>query len=395
MDRPASITVTELTRHIKSALENAFPPLWVEGEVSGYRRAASGHIYFTLKDAESQIQAVMFRREAGDLGFVPVDGMQVLVHGRISVYQARGQYQIILDDMEPRGKGALREAIEKLRARLAEEGLFDEDRKKPMPEVVETLGVVTSPAGAAIQDILRVLGDRGAGVNVLLAPALVQGSGAPASIMEAMELLAGTGEVDLVIIGRGGGSLEDLLPFSDESLVRAVAGFPLPVLSAVGHETDVALSDLAADLSAPTPTAAARMVTDLCEKVSGDISWLAERLRAAFRWKVDEAHRSLDLLAPRLIHPSYLMEQGRMRLDDLSFRLTAHMGQIVKGCRHRLSRAGEVLRTLDPQSILDRGFAVVMRTDGEVVRTAADVEMGQGLDVRLADGSLGVRVTRK
>jgi exodeoxyribonuclease VII large subunit len=395
MDRSSAITVSQLTHHIKSALENAFPPLWVEGEVSGFRRAASGHCYFTLKDSESQVSAVMFRREASMLPFEPEDGMQVLVHGRISVYEARGQYQVIIDDMEPRGTGALREALERLRMKLSDEGLFDDDRKKAMPSLVRTVGIVTSPTGAAVRDILRVLADAEVNVDVIIAPAVVQGTAARESIMAGMELLAERKEVDLVMIGRGGGSFEDLMPFSHESVVRAVATYPKPLISAVGHETDVALSDLAADMRAPTPTAAAQMVVAAREDASQQLVWAAEKMQDQLRWKIEESRQSLRLLSARLVHPSYLIEQGRIRLDDLAFRLSAHMGDKLRTISSELRRMGEMLRTLGPQSILDRGYAVVMKSDGRIIRDNTDVEMGEGLDVRLSSGSIGVKVTRK
>jgi len=393
VDRSTPLTVTELTRQIKGTLENVFPPLWVEGELSDFSAASSGHYYFTVKDENCQIRAVMFRREAGRLPFLPEDGMSVLLLGRLTVYEARGSYQLIVDDMEPRGLGAIRQAMEQLRIRLEAEGLFDVDRKKDLPAFPTCVGVVTSPTGAAIKDITKVLQDRDAPVRVLLSPALVQGKEAPDSIVTALEVLIEHGEADVIIIGRGGGSFEDLLAFSDEKVVRAVAQCPVPIVSAVGHEIDISLCDLSADLRAPTPSAAAEMVSESREGLLAGLQYMASRLVAATRLAAGEARSRLAAAGSRLTHPRHLLEQGKMRLDDLSFRLVSHTRARLTGSRSDLKHLFGLLHSLGPQSVLDRGYAVVMKGDGVLVRDPAQVTAGEELDVRVAKGRIGVTVS--
>ncbi|UCG37672.1 MAG: exodeoxyribonuclease VII large subunit [bacterium] len=392
MERSAPFSVSELTRHIKDALEMAFPPLWVEGEVSDFRAAASGHMYFTLKDDQARIRTVMFRREAARLPFIPADGMQVLVHARLSVYEARGEYQLIADDLEPRGLGAMRQAMERLRLKLEAEGLFAPERKRPLPLYPHRVGVVTSASGAAIRDILKVFADRDTPVNVLVSPALVQGREAPGSIVGALAALVEHGGCDVIIVGRGGGSWEDLLPFSDEKVVRAVAGCPLPVICAVGHEIDVCLCDLAADVRAPTPSAAAEMVAEGRAALQRVLSHLAHRLVAGMRLRVADSGRKVVELGSRLIHPRYLLDQGRMKLDDLSFRLLSHVRSRLERCRGELGRLSALLRSLGPQAVLERGYAVVQKQDGTVVRRPGQVREGERLDVRVAEGRIRAKV---
>jgi len=393
VDRSTPLSVTDLTRQIKGTLENVFPPLWVEGELSDFSAASSGHCYFTVKDENCQIRAVMFRREAGRLPFLPEDGMSVLLLGRLTVYEARGSYQLIVDDMEPRGMGAIRQALEQLRVRLEAEGLFEADRKKDLPAFPTCIGVVTSPTGAAITDITKVLRDRDAPVRVLLSPALVQGKEAPDSIVTALGVLIQHGGADVIIIGRGGGSFEDLLAFSDESVVRAVAQCSIPIVSAVGHEIDISLCDLAADFRAPTPSAAAEIVSESREGLLGGLEYLASRLAAATRITTVAARSLLAKVDSRLTHPRYLLEQGKMRLDDLSFRLVSHTLARLTGSRSELKHLSGLLNSLGPQAVLNRGYAVVMRDDGSVVRSPGQVKDGEGLDVRVAEGRIGVTVS--
>lgn len=392
MDRSRPLSVTDLTRQIKGALESVFPPLWVEGELSDFSAASSGHYYFTLKDENCQIRAVMFRREAGHLPFLPEDGMSVLLSGRLTVYEARGNYQLIVDDMEPRGLGAIRQALEQLRVRLEAEGVFDAERKKNLPAFPTCVGVVTSPTGAAIRDIIKVLRDRDAPVRLLFSPSLVQGKEAPDSIVSALDALIENGEAEVVIIGRGGGSFEDLLSFSDEKVVRAVAGCPVPVVSAVGHEIDISLCDLAADVRAPTPSAAAEVVSESREGLLGGLQYMASRLVAATRLAAGEARSRIAAVGLRLTHPRHLLEQGKMRLDDLSFRLISHTRARLTGSRSELKHLSGLLNSLGPQAVLDRGYAVVSRADGILVRDSKQVMTGEKLDVRVAKGRIGVTV---
>ena len=392
MNRSTPLTVTDLTRQIKSALESVFPPLWVEGEIADFNAAASGHYYFTIKDENCQIRSVMFRREAGRLPFLPEDGMNVLLLGRLTVYEARGNYQLIVEDMEPRGLGAIMQALEKLRLRLEAEGLFDAGRKKELPIYPACVGVVTSPTGAAIMDIARIIRDRDAPLKLLLSPAVVQGKEAPDSLVSALEALIENGESEVIIIGRGGGSFEDLLAFSDERVVRAVAACPIPVVSAVGHEIDITLSDLAADVRAPTPSAAAEMVAESRDGLLSGLKILASRLIAATRLATGGARSRVVSVSTRLTHPRYLLEQGKMRLDDLSFRLISHTRKHLTGYRSELKHLGGLLNSLGPQAVLDRGYAAVSKADGVLVRDPRQVSTGEKLKVRVADGSFGVKV---
>ena len=392
MDRTAPLTVTDLTRQIKGTLENVFPPLWVEGELSDFTAAASGHYYFTLKDENSQVSCVMFRREAGRLPFLPEKGMSVLLLGRLTVYEARGNYQLIAEDMEPRGLGAIMQALEQQRIRLEGEGLFDPERKQDLPAFPSCIGVVTSATGAAIKDITKILGDREAPVRLLLSPALVQGKDAPDSIVSALEALIEDGKSEVIIVGRGGGSFEDLLAFSDEKVVRAVADCPIPTVSAVGHEIDVSLCDLAADMRAPTPSAAAEMVSESKESLLGGLQYMASRLASAVRILTGDAKSQLSATGSRLVHPRYLLEQGKMRLDDLSFRLTSLTRSRVTEYRSELKHLAGLLSSLGPQAVLERGYAVISKADGAIVRDPKQVKAGEGLDVRVAEGSFGVGV---
>lgn len=392
MDRSTPLTVTELTRHIKGALEAAFPPLWIEGEISDFSAASSGHLYFTLKDENTQVRAVMFRRDARRLPFLPADGMHVLLSARLTVYEARGNYQLIVDDIEPRGLGAIRQALDRLRQALEAEGLFHLDRKRPLPTYPACIGVVTSPTGAAVRDILKVLRDMDAPVSVLLAPAIVQGNEAPASLVQALSNLSEYREIDVIIIGRGGGSFEDLLAFSDERVVRAVADCPVPVVSAVGHETDVALTDLAADARAATPSAAAELVTQGSDDLLAGLGYYGARLSSAARLAVSQARERLIVIGSRLVHPRHVLDQGRMRLDDLSFRLVSHTQSRLQENRSELKHLAGLLNSLGPQAVLDRGYAVVSKTDGSIVRDPGQVAEGERLDVRVAEGRLKVKV---
>ena len=325
MDRRHPFSVKELTRQIKGTLEAVFPPVWVEGEISDLRIASSGHLYFSLKDDEARIRAVMFKREAGKLPFIPSDGMHTLVLARLTVYEARGDYQLVVEDMEPRGIGALHRAMEQLRIRLDAEGVFSQEKKRDLPLFPVCVGIVTSASGAAVRDILKILRDRDAPVKVMISPALVQGNQAPQSLIDALNALIEQGESDVIIIGRGGGSLEDLLPFSDEKVVRAVADCPVPIISAVGHEIDISLSDLAADASTPTPSAGAEMVAAGREEILEQLRFLETRLLSGISHALRDGREQLLAVGSRLVHPRHLLEQGRMRLDDLSFRLGSHV----------------------------------------------------------------------
>jgi exodeoxyribonuclease VII large subunit len=382
-------TVSEITGLIRERLEAAFSNVLVEGEISNCHAASSGHLYFTLKDGGAVIQAVMFRAKQRGLGFEPQDGMLVRVRGNVSVYPQRGNYQIICEGMELVGTGDILVMLEERKRRLAAEGLFDEGRKRPIPRFPETVGVVSSPTGAAVRDILNVLGRRAAGVRVVILPTLVQGAGAAegiaARIVQANRWKLG----DVLIVGRGGGSLEDLLPFSEEPVVRAVAASKIPVISAVGHEIDWALCDFAADLRAPTPSAAAELVSESREEAllrvreaAGELGRIIgnriERIRLLAKpfSLEDLEYRFRGILQPRLL-----------RFDDAKEALVGGLQDKTGVLRRRLELVRAGLEAANPLAILGRGFSVTTsRRTGKVLRRAADVRAGDRLSIRLLEG---------
>lgn len=428
----------QLNALARDLLEGSFPQVWVEGEISNFSRPVSGHAYFTLKDERAQIRCALFRQNAQRLSFLPRDGMLVLARGRLTLYEARGDYQLVLDHLEEAGEGALRRAFEALKARLAAEGLFDADRKRPLPALPHRLGVLTSPRGAAVRDVLTVLARRFPLVEVEVLPVPVQGEGAAAQIRDMLLRAGAAGRHDVLLLTRGGGSLEDLWAFNDEALARAIAGCPVPVVSAVGHEVDVSLADFAADLRAPTPSAAA-------ERLVPDQATLAARLRQAAAALQRDAGRRLAAAAQRTdqallrlqaYRPHARLARGRDRLATLRLRLAAALADTaaprqaalaralraldqqhprlrLATLRQRVGEAGRRLRTwprrelparrraldglaralagVSPLATLGRGYAIVRRSDGRVVRAPAEVAAGERLRVHLAGGELPVR----
>ncbi len=393
MGRPGPLTVTELTQMIASTLDAAFPSLWVEGELADVSTSTSGHVYFNLRDGSSQLKAVMFRRTAARLPFTPENGSHVLVSGKLSVYEPRGEYQIVVEEMEPRGIGALQAAIQKLYERLEEEGLFDQERKIPLPPFPSAVGIVTSSTGAAIRDIQKVFREREAGMRVVLSPALVQGENAPQSIVDAIRLLEDHGDVDLIIIGRGGGSFEDLLAFSDEGVVRAVAGCLIPTVSAVGHEIDTVLTDMAADVRAPTPSAAAQIVAKSRPEVEATLRHLLSGLVSSARWKIENARKMLLAAQSGLVPPQHSLQRARMRLDELGFRMQNRVNATLSEKRSHLTSLDGLLASMGPESVLKRGYAILLKEDGAAVRRPHDVDLGEELSARLSEGSINVKVT--
>lgn len=346
---PEVWSVSQLTRRIKGLLEFEIGTVWVSGEISNWRVSPAGHAYFTLKDAESQLAAVMFKGRLSRLRFEPENGLEVVVNGLVSVYEPRGTYQIVCEDMQPKGLGALQLAFEKLKAKLQAEGLFDEARKKPLPLLPRRIGVVTSPTGAAIRDILNVIHRRFANVHVILYPARVQGAEAAPEIVEGIRTLDRLG-VDVMIVGRGGGSLEDLWPFNEEIVVRAVAEAQTPVISAVGHEIDFTLCDFAADLRAPTPSAAAELVVKEREALAGTIRELERRLGKSVERGIELARNRLELVKSSYIfrRPEEMVRQRRQRCDELRMQLESLMDNQTAGARHRLDKARRALALLSP-----------------------------------------------
>lgn len=391
MNAPRKLTVSELTESIRRCLEGNFGVLSVEGEISNCRPSSTGHLYFTLKDPGAVISAVMFSNKFRFLAFEPRDGMVVRVQGRLSVYPQRGNYQIICEEMEPAGEGDILAMLEKRKRALAAEGLFDEGRKKPIPRFPETVGVVSSPTGAAVRDILNVLGRRASGIRVIILPAPVQGQEAAGIIARRIEQANAWKLADVLIVGRGGGSLEDLLPFSEETVVRAVAASEIPVVSAVGHEIDFPLSDFAADLRAPTPSAAAELVSENRASIREEIRNAAERIRGIMASKLERArllvkpfsledleYRFRGILQPRLV-----------RFDDAREALIRALEGRTGKLRNRLELASAGLEAASPLAVLERGFSVVtVKTGGgeKLVRRAGDVRPGDGLVIRPRDG---------
>ncbi len=355
-------SVEQLTRRVKTLLERGVGAVWVAGEISNWRLAASGHAYFTLKDENSQIDAVMFRGPMGRVKFTPENGQEVLVHGQVTVYEKRGNYQIVLDDMQPRGMGALQLAFEQLKRKLEAEGLFDARHKKPLPMLPRRIGIVTSPTGAAIRDILHVIRRRFANVHILLWPARVQGAGAAAEIAEGIAALDKHG-VDVMIVGRGGGSLEDLWAFNEEPVVRAVFAAATPVISAVGHEIDFTLTDFAADLRAPTPSAAAEMVVREQGALVEAVARLRGRLARAAGRHAERARNRLDRAAGARVfrQPSDLLRNARQAHDEARLALDRSMADRVKALEKRLEAAG---RALDRQSPAQRLARMAERAEG-------------------------------
>nr|HID13666.1 exodeoxyribonuclease VII large subunit [Anaerolineae bacterium] len=393
-------TVSQLTGYIRRLIEDEpeLSDVWVEGEVSNFSRASSGHCYFTLKDAGAQIGCVMWRSVAEVQDYLPVGGDLVLAHGRVGVYEAGGRYQLYVDHVQPAGVGDLYRQFERLKARLEAEGLFAPERKRPLPRFPRRIGVVTSPSAAALRDILNVLGRRYPLAEVLLAPTPVQGDEAPPQIVAALEALNGReGEdaVDVIIVARGGGSLEELWAFNEEGVARAVAASRIPVICGVGHETDFSLADFAADVRAPTPSAAAELVApdqaELRAQVKGFSAALVAALQGAIeerRWRLAEQTRALKHLSPAV-----QLAQARQRVDDLLGRAEAAVQHSLTLRRERLGGLIGQLTGVSPLGTLERGYAIVRhRETGAVVRSVAQVASGDTLGIRVADGEFGAKV---
>jgi exodeoxyribonuclease VII large subunit len=432
-------TVGELVGEVRTHIEREYADLWVEGEISNLRAAPSGHLYFTLKDGESQLPVVLFRRQVLLLRFRPEDGFHVLVRGKVSVYEQRGQMQLVAEFMEPIGAGSLQIAFEQLKSRLQQEGLFDPARKKSLPAFPHCVGIMTSPGGAVIRDFLNIVNRRHASLQVLLYPAVVQGDSAAAEVASGILFFNQTRMADVLVIARGGGSLEDLAPFNSELLARAIASSELPIVSAVGHETDFTIADFVADLRAPTPSAAAELITEAQHKVEERVEQLTRRLERACRYKLMQtseryARLSVDAAFARLRDGFGRRQQ---RVDELRFRMDAawraelrhrlerwnaatarllrqdatHRLQAVRerlnGVENRLARARQAalarcrashsnaavrLSSLSPLAVLSRGYALVFDESGHLIKDASQANEGMTTTTRLAQGTLKSRV---
>lgn len=438
-ERPV-LTVSRLNREVRELLESGLPAVWVEGELSNLAQPASGHWYFSLKDQRAQIRCAMFRQRNRLVRFPPENGQQVLVRGRISLYEPRGDYQLIVESMEEAGDGALRRQFEELRHKLEAEGLFAEERKRPLPALPRRIGVITSPSGAAIRDVLQILARRFPALSVMIYPVPVQGRDAAAEIRQMLEKAARRGDADVLLVTRGGGSLEDLSPFNDEALARAIAACPIPVVSGVGHEVDVTIADLVADQRAPTPSAAAELLSPDGAAWRRQFQALSDRLTWLQQQHLGSARQRLDHLLTRLRqqHPGRRLRDHAQRLDELDGRLrqawrtgqhlrrtrldqarqrlytgsprwairqgverTRELQQRLEGAqrrelqrrRERLGALARTLETVSPLATVSRGYAIIQRPDnGAVVRNAGDVQPGDPLTARLAQGRLECRV---
>ncbi|MBN2382489.1 exodeoxyribonuclease VII large subunit [bacterium] len=432
--RQQPLTVTQLTRSIKNTLERNFGSVWVQGEISNLALPRSGHMYFTLKDDQTQIRAVMFRSALRGLKFTPEEGLEIIVSGNITVYESRGEYQIIVSFMEPKGKGALQLAFEQLKAKLAAEGLFAPQHKKPLPPFPRTIGIVTSSTGAAIHDLLNILERRFSNVRVLLFPTKVQGKEAAPEIVEGIVTLGRRDDIDVIIIGRGGGSIEDLWPFNEEIVARAIYACPVPIISAVGHETDFTIADFVADVRAPTPSAAAELVVRNKDDLINQLRAVDQFLINAIRQKVDFYWTRLQALVQRPLYyePERYFYQKQLGLDELRNRLGHTVGQQVADwsasftvqaqklalmspihtidlaqseLSDRSSRLFEVLQrglerrkqdfrhvvakleTLSPLGQLARGYSIVLGPDQDsVIKRVADLQIDQHLRLQFHDG---------
>jgi len=435
------LSVSQVNALVAGMLGEYFSDVWIEGEVSNFRAYASGHLYFALKDEGSQLQAVCFRHSAQRLKFELEDGLQVVAHGRLEVYQPNGKYQVILDTIEPKGLGALQKAFEQLKRKLEKEGLFAAERKRPLPSLPRTVGIVTSPSGAAIHDMLRTLRLHKAKVKVLLFPAQVQGEGAAGQIAEGVATLCAQPEIDVIIVGRGGGSIEDLWPFNEEVVARAIAASRVPVISGVGHETDFTIADFVADVRAATPTAAAQLIARPWEELETRLSDTAGKLLEAVeqvlfekQQAVDELarHRAFELMAAHLAELGHRVERmagaaegaARARLRDavaaltvldrslntlnpvarilrrkvalqaLAARLEKPTLALLSRQNVRLGQAGARLDALSPLASLGRGYSICLKPDGSIVSRIAQVGAGDDVRLRVSDGAIDCRVER-
>lgn len=431
--------VRDLIAAVRTALEREYADVWVEGEISNYRPADSGHLYFTLKDGESQLRMVMFKSSARLLRFRPDNGMQVMARGRVTVYEQRGELQLMADHLEPKGAGALQVAFEQLKAKLQAEGLFEASRKRPIPTLPRTIGIVTSPRGAAIQDILHILRRRHESVNVLIFPAQVQGEAASAEVAAGVNHFSRARSVEVIIVARGGGSVEDLAAFNDEALARTIAASKVPVISAVGHETDFTIADFVADLRAPTPSAAAELVVQSKHQLDERLGSLHRRLEHGARYRLLVARQALTELAQHgaMARMRELIGRRQQRVDDVTYRMAEIQRDRLGACRTRLDVAATRVRHFDlrrqfaglrrdieggvaalgaiaqrlllqrrmrveqfsarleelsPGKILERGYALVFDAAGDLVKDASQVKSGEDIRARVARGEISAKV---
>jgi exodeoxyribonuclease VII large subunit len=433
--------VSELNQKIKRLLEEKFPFVWISGEISNFKTPSSGHCYFTLKDQSSQVSAIIFRVQARALKFRPEDGMTIIGLGRISVYEPRGAYQIIFEYMEPQGVGALQVAFERLKQKLFDEGLFDEQHKQALPFLPKKISIITSPTGAAIRDFIKVAQRRFPNLPLEVVPVAVQGNRSPGEIIHAIGMLNEIGTSDMIVLARGGGSIEDLCAFNDEALARTIFASQIPIVSAIGHETDFTIADFVADLRAPTPSAAAEITVPLKSELQDQLSYLKLKLYQNVNYQLNLLKKHVDLICHRIIHPKRRLHDLRMRLDDYTARmglmirealirnkeridfrhrmllqaspaktvarekerimamhqaLLGQMDRVIKKARVDMARHADMLEALNPLAILQRGYSITRSMPQRtIVRNASQVKIGQSLEILLGTGQLTVSVDDK
>lgn len=394
------LSVSQLNTYIKSLFDGDgnLTNIYLSGEISNFTdHYKSGHLYFSLKDDKSVVRAVMFAQSARRLRFLPQNGMSVIVHGRVSVYEATGQYQVYVEDMQPDGLGTLNLAYEQLKRKLEAEGLFDAAQKKPLPKFPERIGVITSPTGAAVHDIITILARRYPLAQVVFCPVLVQGTGAAPQIVDALERFNRLGCADVIILGRGGGSLEDLWPFNEESVSRAVAASDIPVISAVGHETDFTICDFVADLRAPTPSAAAELAVPDSAELMATIQYDQFLLKQCLTAKLNDLKKRLNTAVASYPFrgPQDIVELQRIRTDRLHERLYSRMNSKIAEAKSEFSQMSARLNALSPLATLSRGYAIVYRGNHSAVSKAEQVQVGESVSVCLQDGILECAITGK
>jgi exodeoxyribonuclease VII large subunit len=395
-EAPPFFTIGELNEIIKGTLERSLDGLWVVGEVSNLRVPPSGHYYFTLKDDKNQIAAVMFRRQGLGLAFIPENGIEVLCFGRVSLYPARGDLQLYVEKMEPRGRGALYLAFEQLKRKLAAEGLFATERKRALPFLPASIGIVTSDRGAALRDMLRIISERYPDRRVVVWPVKVQGEGAAEEIATGINQLGRSGQVDVIIVGRGGGSLEDLWAFNEEIVARSIFMARVPVISAVGHEIDFTIADFVADFRAPTPTAAAEIVVPRKSVLVEQLEGLEIQLRRCMRRKLEVAKENWRGLIKRLAHPERRLRETQQRVDELSVDLLRRWRERLRQLKDQLGQQGGRLDALSPLAVLERGYSIAHRMPEEkIIKDSASLNIGDVVRVRFAKGKAICRVEEK
>lgn len=398
MTQGSTLSVSQLNEYVKMLLDGdrVLANVFVRGEISNFKYYSSGHVYFTLKDEAGQLKAVMFRSYVSRLAFRPADGMRVIAHGRVSVYAENGQYQLYVDEVIPDGVGSLAMQFEQLKRKLAAEGLFDEGAKKPLPPMPMRIGVITSPSGAAVHDIMNVLGRRFPCAQMILFPAQVQGADAPMQLIAGLTFFQAAELVDVIILGRGGGSAEDLWAFNDEMLARAVASCKIPVISAVGHESDFTICDFVADKRAPTPSAAAELAVPELRTLLQSIHDTGERFRVLIEQRIAQEKRILQTVmrSHAFTHPEQIFDDFRMRLGEQEASLERVMQNLLTDRHKRLAETTGRLETLNPLAVLSRGYATIGKNGTTVVSTA-QVDVGDTLDIRISDGTVRATVIGK